>query len=256
MVEYDLLMSSLRGRALFLAVVFVSTAVAIRPENANTSAPVAMTSAQVVEQMRQHNQIRADGLKKYKELRHYKVEYTGLTTLSAEMEVEVSFDALSGKTFRIKTQSCSKLLCDRVLKRLVESENEAWKDQKSTALTAANYRFESAGSESVAGRPAYILKVEPLIASKFLYSGKIWVDAADFAVAKIEAEPSKSPSFWIKSTLIHHTYSKTGDFWLPERNRSETRVRLGGLAVLTIDYGTYQLVAPIVADALPAGLRQ
>src|ERR1039458_2762743 len=104
LVEYDLLMSSLKGRALILAVVFVSTAVAIRPENANTSAPVAMTSAQVVEQMRQHNQIRADGLKKYKELRHYKVEYTGLTTLSAEMEVEVSFDALSGKTFRIKTQ--------------------------------------------------------------------------------------------------------------------------------------------------------
>jgi hypothetical protein len=33
-------------------------------------------------------------------------------------------------------------------------------------------------------------------------------------------------------------------------------VRLGGMAVLTIDYGTYQLVAPIVADALPAGLRQ
>jgi hypothetical protein len=68
------------------------------------------------------------------------------------------------------------------------------------------------------------------------------VDEADFAVAKIEAQPSRNPSFWISRTLIHHTNAKRDGFWLPDKNRSETKVRIGGTAVMTIDYGTYQIV--------------
>jgi hypothetical protein len=98
------------------------------------------------------------------------------------------------------------------------------------------------GSETLDGRPAYILDVEPLTESKFLYRGKVWVDAADFAVAKLEVEPAKSPSFWISRTLVHSTNTRAGGFWLPALNRSETKVRIGGTALFTIDYGKYQTV--------------
>jgi hypothetical protein len=54
------------------------------------------------------------------------------------------------------------------------------------------------------------------------------------------AEPAKNPSFWISRTLIHQTYEKLGDFWLPKQNRSESKVRIGGTAIFTIDYGVYQ----------------
>ncbi len=64
-------------------------------------APAIMSSAQVVEQMRLHNQTRKDGLKQYKELRHYQVEYQGLKSLVGQMEVEVNFDTSTGKTLRI-----------------------------------------------------------------------------------------------------------------------------------------------------------
>ncbi len=202
-----------------------------------------LTPAQIVARMEQHNQSQTGALKHYQALRHYGVEYRGFAgRLAAKMEVEVSYDAASGKSFRIVSQSGSAFLCDKVLKRAVDSEKEASRDKGSTALTVANYRFHLAGSESVAGRPAYILDVEPLTASKFLYRGKIWVDAADFAVVKMETEPAKSPSFWIARTLIHYTSAKTDGFWLPQQVRSETRVRFGGTAVLTIDYGTYAVV--------------
>jgi hypothetical protein len=95
------------------------------------------------------------------------------------------------------------------------------------------------GSEDVGGRPTYILNVEPLTESKFLYKGKIWVDAADFAVVKMETEPAKNPSFWISRTLIHYTSVLAHGFWLPQGMRSETKVKIGGTAVLTIDYGSY-----------------
>ena len=157
------------------------------------------------------------------------------------MEVEIDFDAASGKSFRIVSRSGSKILGEKVLKRAMDSEKEASEDRNATALTPANYRFQLQGSESLDGRPAYILSVEPLKASKFLYRGKIWVDATDFAVAKIEAAPAKNPSFWISRTLIRYRSAKVGNFWLPQRSRSESKVRLGGTAVLNIDFGAYEV---------------
>lgn len=210
--------------------------------NGDTAPAEKLSPAQIVEQMQRHNQARTQALKHYSSMRHYQVEYRGFSkTIVARMEVEADYDAATGKSFRIVSQSGSKLLCEKVLKRAVESEKEAAQDKGATALTAANYRFHLAGSESLGGRPAYILEVEPVKESKFLYRGKIWVDAADFALAKIEAEPAKNPSFWISRTRIQFTNAKRGDFWLPEKNRSETKVRIGGTAVLTIDYGAYQI---------------
>jgi hypothetical protein len=155
------------------------------------------------------------------------------------MEVKVTYDAATGKSFRIVSQSGSKLLCEKVLKRAVDSEKEAQQDKGATALNEANYKFHFAGIETLNGRPAYVLDVEPVTASKFLYRGKVWVDAADFALAKVEATPAKNPSFWISRTLMVFTNAETGGFWLSERSRSETKVRVGGTAVLTIDYGRY-----------------
>lgn len=215
----------------------------ISAQNVATASSQPLSAAQIVDQMQHHNKIRADDLKHYQSLRHYEVQYKGFSaTIDAKMAVEANFDAVSGKSFRIVSQTGSKFLADKVLKRLLDTEEEAGSDQKSTALTPQNYKFQLDGNESVDGRPSYILDVEPLVASKYLYRGKIWVDAADFAVAKIEASPAKNPSFWISSTAIHHRYIKTEGFWLPEQNRSETRVRVGGTAVLTIDYGAYHVV--------------
>jgi hypothetical protein len=197
--------------------------------------------AQILALMEHHNQIQREGLRHYKAVRQYHVEYRGLANLEAGMEAEVDFDATSGKSFRIVSQSGSKILGEKVLKKAMESEKEASEDMGATALTPANYRFQLQGSESLDGRPAYILSVEPLRESKFLYRGKIWVDATDFAVAKIEAAPAKNPSFWISRTLIRYTSAKTGNFWLPQRSRSESKIRIGGTAVLTIDYGAYQI---------------
>ena len=233
-----------QGRGFVLALAFVFMASGVTPETAGTLSFPVLTATQIADQMQRHNQARSEKLKYLKSTRHYKVEFNGFSAdLAAQMEVEYTYDAASGKSFRIVTQSGSKFLLEKVLKRAMDSEKEASQDKAATALTAANYRFQLAGIESLAGRPAYVLNVEPLVATKFLYRGKVWVDAAEFALLKFEAEPAKSPSFLISRTLIHQSFAKTGDFWLPEQNRSETKVRIGGTAVFTIDYGTYQINA-------------
>jgi hypothetical protein len=70
----------------------------------------------------------------------------------------------------------------------------------------------------------------------------------DFAVCRIEAEPAKKPSIWIKRTDIRHAYLKVGDFWLPKENTSVSIIRLGGRATLTIEYQNYEILS---ADPLP-----
>lgn len=220
------------------------TALSAPPSAATlTSTQPPLTSTQIVDEMLRHNQARAEGLKHYQSVRHYEVEYKGYAVrIGAKLVVEADYDAASGKSFHIISQSGNGLLIDKVLKRLLESEKDAEQTKSATALTPANYNFKVTGIENVAGRPAYVLEVEPLVDNKYLYRGKIWVDAADFAVARIAAEPAKNPSFWISGTAINHQYVRTDGFWLPAENRSESKVRVGGTAVLTIDYGTYQVV--------------
>jgi hypothetical protein len=222
----------------------IAWCLAIAPPMATPAATAQLSAADIVAQMLRQNQEQTEKLQHFQALRHYNVEYHGFaTTIAGKMDVEVTFDADKGKSFRIISQSGSKLLCDKVLKKAVDSEQEASKDKASNALSPANYRFQLVGTEMLDDRSAYILHVEPIKPSKFLYRGTIWVDAADFAVAKLEVEPAKNPSFWISHTLIHQISKKAAGFWLPEKIRSETKVRVGGTAVLTIDYGAYQVVS-------------
>lgn len=205
---------------------------------------------QIVERMQQHEANQSRKIKHYEAVRKYQVQYKGFGShIAAKMDVDLNYDSDTGKSFQILSQSGSKLLCDKVLKRAVESEEEASKDKASIALNEANYSFQLTGTELLAGRSTYILNVEPLRKSKFLYRGKVWVDAGEFAVVKIDVEPAQNPSFWITSTQIESVNAKSGGVWLPERNRSESKIRVGGTAVLTIDYGTYHVTLTAAPEA-------
>ena len=172
------------------------------------------------------------------------------------MEVEVNFDAPASKHFTVVSTSGSKLIQNRVFRRLMESEEQAGdsSNRKHTELGPDNYTFSLAGTDGA----NYVLNVEPREESRFLYRGKIWVDAHDFAVTRIEAQPARNPSFWTTKSLIHHSYQKVDNgFYLPKENKTVTSVRLGGVATLTIEYQSYQVTpAKPVAWArkpLPSG---
>jgi hypothetical protein len=207
------------------------------------SSPAPLSEEQIVDRMQMHDRAQMEMLGSYQALRHYAITYRStFKTLTARMDVEVRYDASSGKILRIVSESGSHTLRERVLQRAVDSEKEASLNRGATALTNANYKFHLFGRETVTGRPAYILDVEPITPSKSLCRGRIWVDGIDFAVAGMEVQPGKNLSFWISSTVIHHINADIGGFWLPQQHWSETKVCIGGTAVMTIDYGTYQIV--------------
>ncbi len=207
--------------------------------------PPPLTVSQIVEKMIAKTAERTEALQRYQGKRSYSLRYVGFPeSLHAEMAVDMSYQAPSTKEFTIVSESGSKWIITHVLKRLLDSEREALDQQnrQSTSLNTQNYDFTLLPEDKDPGGCRYALSVEPKIPNKFLFRGRIWVDGTDFAVCRIDAEPAKNPSFWIKKTEIHHTYAKFGDFWLPTGNQSVSNMRLGGVATLTIKYQDYKIV--------------
>ena len=203
-----------------------------------------LSTDQIVENLMAANARRAQTLQAYRGKRSYTVEYHGFPGgRSAEMSVEASYTAPDKKEFQIVSQNGSKLLLTRVLQKLIQSEQEAMQEQNriATELSPRNYEFKFLQMDRTPQGNAYVLEVKPRVNYKFLYRGKIWVDTQDFAVEHLEGEPAKNPSFWISKTHIEQRYGKFGDFWLPIHNQSITKVRLGGEAVLNIQYNDYQI---------------
>lgn len=205
--------------------------------------PNELAPEQVVNNLIQRNLARTKGLVAYQGTRTYRLEYQGFPgSRSAEMVVDVRYESPGTKDFTVRSETGSKLLIDRVLKKLLQSEKEALTEDnvRRTALDRDNYTFAQVGYESTPTGAFYVLSVEPRTKNKFLYRGRIWVDAKDFAVVRLQGEPAKNPSFWIKDTKIEATYVKVSDFWFPASNRSTSNIRLGGRAYLTIDYKNYR----------------
>jgi outer membrane lipoprotein-sorting protein len=215
-----------------------------------------LTAAQVRDKLLEMNLRRAQALHSYQGTRTYRVTYRGLLGLTvAGMVVDVTYKAPDSKEFIIRSSTGSKVILDKVFKKLLQAEKEALSidGQRRTALNSENYEFTMVGYESIASRRMYVLTVEPKTKSKFLFRGRIWVDANDFAVVRLEAEPAKNPSFWTKSSQIEQSYKKVNDFYLPQRNHSVSSIRIGGRAELTIEYQNYDITG---SDRVSPGATQ
>jgi outer membrane lipoprotein-sorting protein len=206
--------------------------------------PVPLPAAQVARKLQENNAKRAAALEQFNGTRVYRMQYRGFPSdREAEMVVNVTYHAPDAKEFSVVSQTGSKLIIDRVFRKLLEGEQEAANEEnrRETALSTDNYEFTSAGYETTPEGAQYVLNLLPRNKNKFLYRGKIWVDAKDFAVVRIEGEPAKNPSWWIKKTEVKHRYVKVNDFWLPAENHTESVIRLGGRAILSIEYKDYRI---------------
>jgi hypothetical protein len=252
---------SARSLLLLLVSAGIGQAVLLQASDTPAAEPsLRLSTQEIVSNLVRKNLERARALGAYQGTRVYRLEYRGFPgTRSAEITVDVKYRSPDTKEFSIRSETGSKLVVERVFKRMLQSEKEALtgESQSRVALNNDNYSFTLVGHETIPTGPAYILSVEPRTDNKLLYRGRIWVDAQDFAVVRIEAAPAKNPSFWTKESKIEQVYAKVGDFWLPLSNRSSSVIRLGGRAYLTIDYKDYQITAarPLGTPNQVAGVR-
>ncbi len=210
-------------------------------QQASVSAP--LSADDVMKRVVEMNDARAKALEGYSSLRTYHLECHCLSHKKADMVVRINYQAPNKKEFTIVSESGSGTVRDRVFKKLLEAEQESMRaeNQQRSAITPENYAFQVSDYKKTDTDEFYVLDAQPRSKNKFLFRGQIWVEAKDFAITRVEGEPAVNPSWWTVRTDFKRRYQKIGDFWLPESNESETKVRVFGTAVLNIEYLNYQV---------------
>jgi hypothetical protein len=209
------------------------------------------TVDEIVGKMVESDKLRAASMPGYTGLRRYTLENERFNK-HAEMTVRVTCAPGGAKSFQILSESGPKPVRSLVLHKMLDAEADASRSgqREQTLFRPENYGFRLEGSEDVNGRPAFVLAIEPKTRNRYLTRGRIWVDAADFAVVKLEGSPAKNPSVWVSQVSYVHQYGKTEGFWLPRSNRSRSEARIFGPTVTAIEYTSYQMEKP------PQGLNQ
>jgi hypothetical protein len=225
----------------FIALAIVLTAAPIGSAKAGDPLP---SAEDVVAKMMQLDAQRQSQLTGYTAIRHYVAVNK---SRRAEMLVRVTCDSSGAKQFSILSEEGTGSIRKRVFHKLLSEETEASRHgtRNSTRLIPANYDFQFMGQENLETGPAYLLRVSPKTANKYLIDGKIWVDANDYSIVRIEGQPARNPSFWVHSVHFVHTYEKVGPFWFASATHTQSEIRIFGSSELTIENSDYTLNPPI-----------
>jgi hypothetical protein len=199
-----------------------------------------MTGDELFAKFLEHNRARDLRLQRYSAVRKYEVT-NDKSHVYAQEVVQVDYQAPDHKTFVTESEEGSKLVRDMVFKRLIESESEtsSGRAHRDSSIKPANYQFNLLGEQDVGPYHCLVAEAIPLRKDKYLFEGKIWIDAEDYGIVRIAGHPARPLSFWINRADFVRQFQKIGGFWLPAEDQTTVHVRLYGKKTFTIEHGEY-----------------
>jgi hypothetical protein len=205
------------------------------------STPPSLTAPEILKRMVQADNDRTAALAGYSGVRHYRFDNWKFNK-HAELTVRMSCGTDGVKTFEVLAESGSGFVRNHILRKMLEAEVEASQkgERKDTRIIPENYDFHLVGTDAFDNRDSYVLDINPKKPTKFSIRGRIWVDAQDFAITRIEGQPAKNPSFWICSVQVVQRYGRTDQFWLPALNHSVAQARIFGATEVIVEYSDYK----------------
>lgn len=199
-----------------------------------------MTADELFAKLLEANRARDAQLREYSVLRTYEVT-SDKGKIYAQEVVSMHYQAPDQKSFRTESEEGSRLVRDMVLKRLIESESDATSGQahRDSSMTPANYEFNLLGEQNVGPYHCLVAEVTPRRKDKYLFEGRVWINAEDYAIVRIAGQPAKSLSFWITRADFVRQYEKIGDFWFPVQDKTLVHMRVAGDKILSIRHHDY-----------------
>ena len=140
----------------------------------------------------------------------------------AQEVVYVQYQAPDRKNFVTVSEEGSPLIRHLVLKRLVQSEEEAasGREHRNSAIRPDNYSFILLGEQDLGSYRCYALQAIHLRMDKYLFVGKFWISTEDFGIVRIKGQPARKLSFWITRADSVRQYQKMGELWLPVKDET------------------------------------
>jgi hypothetical protein len=130
---------------------------------------------------------------------------------------------------------------EKIVRNMLDGEVAFAKDSTASNITIDNYDFQLIKEDEMEGQRCYVLKLLPKRKSKDLLRGTIWVDANTYLPHRVEGEPSKSPSWWLKDVRIVIHYGYAGPMWLQTSSEATANVRILGRSTMVWQDVRYQI---------------
>ena len=189
---------------------------------------------------------RIDRLAGYTVTEHYAV-FRGKDEAhpAAEMLVKTTYTRQTGKSYEIVTQSGSSLWRNEVLHTLLDNEKRMSQpgNVETALIDSANYdmKLDASPRDRLNGRDCLVLDITPRHNSEYLFRGRLWVDAQDFAIVQLKGTAAKSAFFLASAAEVSRQYSELDALPMATHAEAVSGSALLGQTTVKIDYSNYQL---------------
>ena len=173
---------------------------------------------------------------------------------TSQIIVELTFVPPYLKSYAIRHTNGSSMGAT-IVRRMLEGQMAFAKDSGSTDISQANYDFRFIREEDVNGHHCYVLELLPRRKAKNLLRGNIWIDANTYQIHRVEGEPVKSSSWWLRDVRIVLLFGYVGQMWMQTSTESTANVRIVGQYKMISQDVSYKIDQPSPApSSAQAGL--
>ena len=189
---------------------------------------------------------RIDQLAAYTVTEHYAV-FRGKDEINpvAEMLVKTTYRKQTGKSYDIESQSGSSLWRNEVLGTLLDNEKRMSQpgNVETALINSTNYdmKLNSDPQEQFNGRNCLVLDITPKRSSQYLFKGKVWVDAQDFAIVQLKGTAAKSATFLASAAEVTRQYDQMSGLPMATHAQAISGSTFLGRTEVKIDYTNYQI---------------
>ena len=190
----------------------------------------------------------------YTVTREYKVFGANADRARTEVVAKVNFLPPNMKTYDIDQSTGG--MGEKVIRRILDHEVDAARDPRDMMVNEQNYRFDYDGEESVENIPCYRLTVAPKHDRKDLLNATIWVNKNSYRIVRMEGEPVKSPSFWVKDVHLVLDFGEVAGMWMQTETHALAHLRFGGEYKIVSQDLDYDIARSVAVNTHPVTLRR
>jgi hypothetical protein len=211
---------------------------------AQQAAPAAKTDAEIIHGIDEAVLRRTNAISTYTVQEQYTLFRNGDTSPAAEETIKTVYTRAVGKEYTPIAQSGSAFLRSAVIDKVLAGEKDLnlAANRDGALITSKNYDLQpQPGTVDLNGRRCIVVGLKPLRKSSHLFTGKMWIDASDSTVVRLEGAPSQSPSVFAGRATVARDYVKIDGFSMATHAEARSHTFLFGDTLLKIDYTNYQI---------------
>jgi hypothetical protein len=221
--------------------VFFFLASAVACASAQTEGPV--PAENIIARMAQAGEHNHAHFRPYVVTRDYKLFGKERIIPTSQIIAELTFVPPYLKSYAIRRTNGTGM-GERIVRRMLEGQMAFAKDSGSTDISQANYDFRFIREEDINGHHCYVLELLPRRKAKNLLRGDIWVDVNTYLIHRVEGEPARSSSWWLRDVRIVLLFGYVGEMWLQTSSESTADVRIVGQYKMISQDVSYKIDQP------------